>query len=93
MRKEEVGTLDDVLEVGLAITVDQVGDVGNVDSFWSTTTWDKQVGLDSEVEVVSEICTVGDDLSSYTMSAVSSGIQHMLDLHGNWISFWSTRIW
>lgn len=64
LRKEEVGTFDDVLEVWLAITVDQVGNVGDVDSFWSTTTWDKQVGLDSEVEVVSEICTVWNDLSS-----------------------------
>jgi len=61
--KEQVGALDDVLEVWLALWVDQVVDVRDVDGLGSTTTGNKEIGLDSEMEVVSEISSVGNDFA------------------------------
>lgn len=62
--KEQIGALDDVLEVWLALWVDKVVDVRDVDGLGSTTTGNKEIGLDSEMEVVSEISSVRDDLAS-----------------------------
>jgi hypothetical protein len=61
--KEQIGTLDDVLEVGLALRVDKVRDVRDVDGLGSSTTGYKEVGLDSEMEVVSEISSIRNDLA------------------------------
>lgn len=49
--------------MGLAIRVDQLVDVGDVDGLGSSTARNEQVGLDSEVEVVSEVGSIGNDLS------------------------------
>lgn len=62
--KEQVGALDDVLEVWLALWVDKVVDIRDVDGLGSATTGYKEIGLDSEMEVVSEISSVRDDLAS-----------------------------
>lgn len=69
--KEQVGALDDILEIWFTVRVDQVRYVRDVDGFWSTTTWYKEIGLDSEMEVVSEICSIGDDFSSYMVSVIA----------------------
>ena len=61
--KEQVGALDNVLEVWLALGVDKVRDVRDVDRFGSATTGYKEIGLDSEMEVVSEISSIGNDLA------------------------------
>jgi len=61
--EEQVGPFDDVLEVWLALGIDKVGNVRDVDCLGSTTTGHKEVGLDSEMEVVSEISSVGNDLA------------------------------
>jgi hypothetical protein len=60
--KEQVGALDNVLEVWLALGIDKVWNVRDVDCLGSTTTWYKEIGLDSEMEVVSEISSIGNDL-------------------------------
>jgi len=61
--EEQVGAFNDVLEVWLALGVDKVCDVRNVDCLGSTTTGYKEICLDSEMEVVSEISSVGNDLA------------------------------
>jgi hypothetical protein len=61
--KEQVGALDDVLEVWLALGIDKVRDVRDVDRFGSSTTWYEEICLDSEMEVVSEISSIGNDLA------------------------------
>ena len=61
--EEQVGPFDDVLEVWLALGVDKVRDVRNVDCLGSTTAGYEEVGLDSEMEVVSEIGSIGNDLA------------------------------
>jgi hypothetical protein len=66
--EEQVGAFDDILEIWLAIRVDQVRYIGNVDGFWSTTTGHKEIGLDSEVEVVSEISSIRNDFSGLAVS-------------------------
>ena len=63
--EEQVGAFDDVLEVWLALGVDKVRDVRNVDCLGSTTTGHKEICLDSEMEVVSEISSIGNDLAGY----------------------------
>lgn len=62
--KEQIGALDDVLEIWLAFWVDKVVDIRDVDGLGSATTGNKEIGLDSEMEVVSEISSVRDDLAS-----------------------------
>lgn len=66
--KEQVGAFDDILEIWLAVRIDQVRYIRDVDGFWSTTTWHKEIGLDSEMEVVSEIRSIGNDLASCPIS-------------------------
>jgi len=61
--KEQVGALDNVLEVWLALSVDEVRDVRDIDCLGSTTAGYEEVGLDSEMEVVSEIGSIGNDLA------------------------------
>jgi hypothetical protein len=63
--KEQVGALDNVLEVWLALGVDKVRDVRDIDCLGSPTTGYKEIGLDSEMEVVSEISSIGNDLAGY----------------------------
>jgi hypothetical protein len=63
LREEEVGTLNYVLEVGLAIGIEKVRNVGDVDSFGTASARDEEVGLDTEVEGVTEVGPVGDDLA------------------------------
>ena len=63
LRKEQVGALDDVFKVGLAVAVDQVGDVADVDRLGATAAGHKQVGLDAEVEAVAELGPVRDNLA------------------------------
>lgn len=66
--EKQVGTLDNVLEVRLALRVDELVDIGNVDGFGSTTAGNEKVGLDAEVEGISERGTVGDNLAGYRSS-------------------------
>ena len=61
--EEQVGAFNNVFEVWLALGVDKVRDVRNVDCLGSTTTGYKEICLDSEMEVVSEISSVGNDLA------------------------------
>jgi len=61
--KEQVGAFDDVLEVWLALSVDKIRDVRDVDCLGSTTTGYEEICLDSEMEVVSEVSSVGNDLA------------------------------
>ena len=63
--KEQVGALNDVLEVWLALGVDKVRNVRDVDCLGSSTAGHKEIGLDSEMEVVSEISSIGNDLSGW----------------------------
>jgi len=62
--KEQVGALDDVLEIWLALSINQVRNIRNIDGLGSTTTGHKEIRLDSEMEVVSEISSIGNDLAS-----------------------------
>lgn len=66
--EEQVGTLDNVLEMRLALRVDELIDVGDVDRFRPTTARNEKVGLDAEVEGISERSTVGDNLASCRLS-------------------------
>ncbi len=45
LREEEVGALDDVLEVGLALGIDKRGDVRDVDGFRSADSWTRQKNI------------------------------------------------
>lgn len=91
--EEQVGAFDDVLEMGLAVGVDELGNVGNVDGFGTTTTGNKEVGLDAEVEVVSEFSTIGDDFTAWQLvvlvldkNLVSLGAKLGLVEVRNWLS-------
>ena len=53
LRDEQVGALDNVLEVALALGVEQLVDVGQVDRLRSTSTRDEHVGLEAKVGEVS----------------------------------------
>jgi len=63
--EEQVGAFNNVLEVWLALGVDKVRNVRDVDCLGSSTTGHKEIGLDSEMEVVSEISSIGNDLAGY----------------------------
>lgn len=69
--EEEVGTLDNVLEVGLALGIDETRDIRDVDGFGTTTTGDKEVALDAEVEAVTELGAVGDNLARWELLVLS----------------------
>jgi len=62
--EEQVGALDDVLEVRLALGVEEAGDVGDVDSLGTTTAGNEEVGLVAEVSSVAEIRAIGNDRAS-----------------------------
>ena len=62
---EEVGALDEVLEVGDALRVPQARDVGDVDRFWTTSARDEDVGLEPEMCAISEVGTVRDDFTGF----------------------------
>lgn len=61
--EEQVGAFNDVLEVRLALGIDEVRDVRDVNCLGSTTTGHKEISLDPEMEVVSEISSIGNDLA------------------------------
>ena len=65
LSEEQVGTLDDVLEVGLALGVEEAGDVGDVDGFGTTTAGDEEVGLVTEVSSIAEVGAIRNDLAGY----------------------------
>jgi hypothetical protein len=73
--KEQVGALDNVLEVWLALGVDKVRDVRDIDCLGSSTTGYKEIGLDSEMEVVSEISSIGNDLAGYWSATTAEEIE------------------
>ena len=63
--QEEIGALDDVLEVGFSVRVDERSHVGDVDSLGATTTGHKQVSLEPQMSSVSEVGAIEDDLARY----------------------------
>lgn len=71
--EEQVRTFDDVLEVWLALGVDEVCNVRDIDCLGSTTTGHKEIGLDSEVEVVSEISSIGNDFAGCRSASATNG--------------------
>ena len=64
MSDKEVGSLDEVLEVGDSLRVPELRDVRNVDRLGTSSTRHEDVGLVTEVSSVAEVCSVGDDFSS-----------------------------
>lgn len=54
---------DDVLDLRLALVIEQLGDVADVDSLRSTAAGYQDVGLVPEVRGVAESSTFGNDLS------------------------------
>ena len=60
---EQVGSLDNVLEVALALGVEKLVDVGQVDSLGSTSTRHEHVGLETEVGGVPKGQAIGNDLA------------------------------
>ena len=58
LRQEEIGTFHDILEVRLAIRVDKSGNIGNIDGFRTSATWNEQICLEPEVRRVSEVSPV-----------------------------------
>lgn len=80
--EEQVGTLDNVLKVRLAFRVDELVDVGNVDCFRSTTAGNEKIGLDAEVEGISERSTVRDNLASCGSSITNTDTDDKLLLTG-----------
>ena len=65
LREEEVGAFDNVLEVRLAVGVNERGDVRDVDGLGATTAGDEDVGLEAEVGTIPEVGSVNDELASY----------------------------
>jgi hypothetical protein len=63
LREEEVRAFDDVLEVGLALGVDERGDVGDVDGLGTATAGNEDVGLEAEVGTVTEVSSVDDEFA------------------------------
>lgn len=63
LREEEIGTLDHVFEVGFAVGIEECVHVGDVDSLWSTTTWNEEIGSEPQVSTVSEISPIQHDLA------------------------------
>jgi len=65
LRQEEVGTLHNVLEVGLALGIDERSHVGDVDRFRSATARHKQISLEAQMSTISEIGAIEDNLARY----------------------------
>ena len=64
--EEQVGALDDILEVRLALRVDERRDVGDVNGLGASTARDEEIGFEPEMSGVPEVGAVDDNLSSYT---------------------------
>lgn len=63
---KEVGSLDQVLEVGNSLRVPELRDVGDVDRLGTSSARHEDVGLVAEVSAVAEVGSIGDDFSSCT---------------------------
>ena len=64
LREEEVRAFDDVLEVRLALGIDERGDVGDVDGLGTAAAGNEDVRLEAEVGTVAEIGSVDNELAS-----------------------------
>ena len=62
---EQIGALDNVLEVRFAFCVRQRSNVGYVDSLRAPTTRHEQVRLEPEMCPISEICAIQNNLAGY----------------------------
>jgi hypothetical protein len=63
LREEQVGTLDDVLEVRFALGINQTSNIRDVDGFGASATRYKKVCLKPQMGPVPEICAVEDDFA------------------------------
>jgi hypothetical protein len=63
LREEEIGTLNHVFEVGLALLIEERIHVGDVDGLRSTTTGNEEIGLEPQVSTVTEISSIQHDFA------------------------------
>lgn len=57
--------LDDELDFGLALLVEQLIDVADVDGLWPAAAGDEDVGLVAEMGRVAELSPIGDPLAAW----------------------------
>jgi hypothetical protein len=91
LSQEQVGSFDNILEVGLALRVDELADVGDVDGFgtveivssnhafkWKpipSTARDEDVGLEAQVGAIPEVNAIRNQFSSYKDKSITKSIR------------------
>lgn len=63
LREEQVRSLDNILEVRLAVRVDESSDVRDVDSLRTASAGNEDVRLEAQVGAVTEVGSINDDLT------------------------------